>query len=234
MTRTPLVFLPCLMGDAALWRHQLDSLGDLAEMTVADLARDDTIAGMARRVLDAAPARFALAGLSMGGYVAQEIMRRAPERVLRLALLDTAARADLPEQRERRLRTIELAERGRYADVLAEMFPLLVHPDWLADAALRQAVTQMAERVGPAGFIRQQTAIAGRPDGREDLRRVTCPTVLLYGRQDALTPAKVQEEMAANLPNARLVAIEECGHLSALERPHAVSAVLRYWLQDRG
>lgn len=231
---TPLVFLPCLMGDAALWRHQLDTLGDVAEMTVADLTLDDSIGAMAGRVLDAAPPRFALAGLSMGGYVAQEIMRRAPERVLRLALVDTAARADMPEQRARRLRTIELAGQGHYAQILDEMYPMLVHPDRLTDEALRREVAAMAERVGPAGFIRQQTAIAGRPDGRDDLRRITCPTVLLYGRQDALTPPKVQEEMAANLSNGRLVPVEECGHLSAIERPHAVSAVLRYWLQDRG
>lgn len=230
--RLPLVLLPCLMGDALLWSHQTETMRDAADITVGDLTLDDSIEAMAERVLAGAPDRFALAGLSMGGYVAQEIMRRAPERVARLALIDSAARADLPEARERRMQSIEMARSGQYLDVAREMYRMLVHPDRVGDEGLWAQVRAMAEHVGPEAFIRQQLAVTNRPDGREDLKRISCPTLLLYGRQDVMTPTKVQAEMAANMPNARMVVIEECGHLSALERPQAVSAVLRYWLQD--
>lgn len=227
-----LILLPGLLCTADLWTHQTDTLGDLATVVVGDLTQDDTIQGMARRVLETAPARFSLAGLSMGGYVAQEILRQAPERVERLALVDTAARADLPEQKERRLASIEQTRNGGFDQVMPSLLPMLLHPDHVAHPAMGGLAIAMAQAVGPEAFIRQQTAIMNRPDGRDDLRRVTCPTLVLVGRQDAITPPKVAEEMLANLPNGRLVVIEECGHLSSIERPQAVSAVLRYWLQD--
>lgn len=226
------ILLPGLLNDPDLWRHQVDSLADMATVLVGDLSRDDSIQAMARRVLDTAPERFSLAGLSMGGYVAQEIMRQAPRRVDRLALVDTAARADLPEQTERRKALIEQTRAGGFGQVMPALLPALVHPDHLANPDIAGRAVAMALRVGADAFVRQQTAIMGRPDGREDLRRITCPSVVVVGRQDALTPPKVAEEMAANLPQGRLVIIEDCGHLSPLERPQAVSAVLRYWLQE--
>ncbi len=227
-----LVLLPGLLNDADLWAHQVGTLADIAAVTVADLTRDDDMAAMARRVLDAAPAQFALAGLSMGGYVAQEIMRQAPERVTRLALIDTAARADLPEQKERRLRAIEIARGGRFDSIMPELLPNLIDPDRLNDAVLTGRVIAMARNVGAEAFERQQTAIMNRPDGRDDLKRIDCPTLVLVGRQDALTPPKVAAEIAANLRRGRLVIVEDCGHLAPIERPRTVSAVLRYWLQD--
>ncbi len=230
MSKTPLILLPGLLNDFALWAHQVSTLGDVAEVTVADLTQDDSMRAMARRTLAAAPPRFSLAGLSMGGYVAQEIMRQAPERVERLALLDTAARADLPEQKERRLALIEEARAGRFDGVPAQLLPGLVHADNLD--RVRDIALGMALRVGPEAFIRQQTAIMGRPDGREDLQRIACPVLVLVGRHDALTPPKVAEEMATRLPRPRLVVIEDCGHLAPIEQPQAVSAVLRYWLND--
>lgn len=231
MTAT-LILLPGLLNDADLWAHQAATLGDVVRVMVPDLTRDDDLKAMAGRVLAAAPRRFALAGLSMGGYVAQEIMRQAPDRVERLALVDTAARADLPEQRERRLGLIELARSGRFDEIMPHLLPILVHPDRVGDAALSGRVVAMARRVGPEAFIRQQTAIMGRPDGRDDLKKIGCPAVVVVGRQDALTPPKVAEEMATNLRHGRLVVIEDCGHLAPIEQPVAVSAVLRYWLQS--
>jgi pimeloyl-ACP methyl ester carboxylesterase len=228
-----LILLPGLLNDPDLWRHQVETLGDMATVVVGDLTRDDSIHAMARRVLDTAPRRFSLAGLSMGGYVAQEIMRQAPQRVERLALVDTAARADLPEQTERRKALIEQTRAGRFDEVMPGMLPMLVHPDHVADPTVGGRAIAMAQRVGPDVFIRQQTAIMGRPDGREDLKRITCPTLVLVGRQDAVTPPKVAEEMLGNLATGRLVVIEDCGHLSPIERPQAVSAVLRYWLQEQ-
>jgi pimeloyl-ACP methyl ester carboxylesterase len=226
-----LVLLPGLLCDAALWAPQLDALAPLAAMTVADLAQDDTIAGMAERALAAAPARFALAGLSMGGYVAQEIMRRAPGRVTRLALLDTSSRPDTEEQHRRRLGLIELAGKGKFKGVTPRLLPSLVHPSRLVDEALTGEVIAMAERIGPEGFLRQQRAIMGRPDSRPDLPRIACPTLVLCGREDALTPLELHEEMAATIPDAELVVVEDCGHLSTMERPAETGSALRLWLE---
>lgn len=226
----PLVLIPGLLCDEALWAHQRDFLADVAEITVADVTRDDSIGGMAARVLEAAPDRFALAGLSMGGYVALEIMRRASGRVRKLALLDTSARADTPEQTSRRRGLIELAAKGRFKGVTPRLLPLLIHPGRQTDKALTGAVMKMAERVGQEAFLRQQTAIMGRPDSRGDLAGFDLPTLVLCGRQDALTPVELHEEMAAGIPGARLCIVEESGHLSPLERPHAVTALMRDWL----
>jgi pimeloyl-ACP methyl ester carboxylesterase len=166
----------------------------------------------------------------MGGYAALEIMRQAPERVLRLALLDTSARADTPEQRSRRRGLIELAHKGQFKGVTPRLLPMLIHPDRLQDRALTEVVMAMAERVGRDAFLRQQKAILGRPDSRPELVRITCPTLVLCGRQDGLTPLALHEEMAAAIPGASLEIVEESGHLSPLERPNAVTAAMRGWL----
>lgn len=231
--RIPLVLIPGLLCDHALWAHQLANLDDIADMTVADVSRDDSIAGMARTVLADAPDRFALAGLSMGGYVAHEIMRRAPGKVDRLALLDTSARPDTPEQSSRRRGLIELAEKGRFKGVTPRLLPLLVHPDRQQDEPLTDAVMGMAARIGKDAFLRQQHAILGRIDSRPQLEGYAAPTLVLVGRQDALTPVAAGEEMAGLIPDATLVVIEECGHLSTMERPEQTTAALRDWLTAR-
>ena len=230
--KTSLVLLPGLLCDRELWRRQIESLGDVASPWVADLTLDDSMAAMARRVLAAAPPVFALAGLSMGGYCALEIMRQAPARVTRLALLDTGARADSPEQTARRRGLIELAEKGDFKGVTPRLLPLFLHPDRLKDAELTGRVTAMAHRVGKDAFLRQQKAIMGRIDSRPYLARIACPTLLLCGRQDQLTPPALLEEMAAPIPGALLEVIEDCGHLSTMERPDAVDAALRIWLTE--
>ena len=226
-----MVLLPGLLCDAVLWRHQTDTLADIAEITVADLTGDDRFDDMARAVLKAAPETFALAGLSMGGYVAHEIMRQAPGRVTRLALLDTSARADTPGQGERRRAFIEQTRHGDFKGVTSRLLPMLIHPDRLEDGDLTGTITAMAERVGREAFLRQQNAVVNRPDGRRDLGAIPCPTLVLCGRQDALTPLAGHQEMADGIPDSTLVVIEDCGHMAPLERPRAVSAVMRYWLQ---
>jgi pimeloyl-ACP methyl ester carboxylesterase len=228
--KIPLVLLPGLLCDAALWRAQVEGLGAVSEPLVVDLTQDDSLAGMARRTLAEAPPSFALAGLSMGGYVAQEIMRQAPERVAKLALLDTSARADTPEQMARRRGLIELSEKGDFRGVTPRLLPLFIHPARHEDKPLTEVIMGMAERVGKEAFLRQQKAIMGRPDGREDLRRIACPTLVLCGRQDALTPLALHEEIAGLVPGAKLVVVEDCGHLSTLEKPVTVAAALRQWL----
>ncbi|MGE0737037.1 MAG: alpha/beta fold hydrolase [Alphaproteobacteria bacterium] len=229
--KIPLVLLPGLLCDAALWAHQTRHLADLADMRVADLTQDDSMAAMAARVLDSAPPKFALAGLSMGGYVAQEIMRQGRARVLKLALLDTSARNDTPEQSARRHALIELAKIGKFKGVTPRLLPLLIHKDRLDDAPLVKIVMDMAESVGRDAFFRQQNAVLGRTDSRPDLAKISCPTVIVCGRQDGLTPYELSVEIAAGIEGAKLIAIEDCGHLSTLEKPEAATAVLRYWLQ---
>lgn len=228
--KIPLVLLPGLLCDGALWAAQVQALADIAEPGVADLTRDESLPAMARRVLAEAPERFALAGLSMGGYLAQEIMREAPQRVTRLALLDTSARADAPERAAIRRGLIELARKGEFKGITPRLLPQWLHPDHLADAALAGAIMAMARRVGRDAYLRQMTAIMARPDGRADLRRITVPTLVLCGREDQSTPLALHEEIAALIPGATLVVVERCGHLSAMEQPDAVSAAMRRWL----
>jgi pimeloyl-ACP methyl ester carboxylesterase len=227
-----LILLPGLLCDAALWAPQVSALADRANVWIADLTRHDTIAGMAAAVLREAPAeRFALAGLSMGGYVAQEMMRQAPRRVHGLALLDTRARPDEPEETERRRALMELAQHERgFVPVTNRMLPLLVHPSRVTDEPLVRTIREMAERVGLAAYLRQQTAIIARPDFRPSLPSVRCPTLVLCGREDALTPLAFHEEIAAVIPGAQLHVVEACGHLSTLERPEEVNAALGAWL----
>jgi len=228
--RLALILLPGLLCDRALWRHQIESLADVADVTVADLTRDNSFDAMTRRVLEGAPTRFALAGLSMGGYLAQVIMRTAPERVERLALLDTSARADSVEQTARRRGLIDLAQKGEFKGVSPRLLPSFLHPDRLDDKALTSEVMAMAERVGRDAFLRQEEAIMARIDGREALRAIRCPTLILCGAEDALTPPKFHEEIAERIPHAKLVIVPDCGHLSTMERPEAVTAAMREWL----
>ena len=233
-TRPHLVLLPGLLCDGALWEPQIRGLSDECRPWTADLAQDDSIAAMAARVLQQAPAeRFAVAGLSMGGYVAMELLRQAPQRVTSLALLDTRARLDTPEDTARRIELIRLAQTERgFTPITNRMLPLLIHPGRLEDHTLVQIIRGMAERTGVEGYIRQQQAVMSRADTRDDLRRFGCPTLVLCGREDAITPLPMSVEMTELIPDARLTVIESCGHLSTLEKPHEVNAALRAWLRS--
>ena len=227
----PLVLVPGLLCDAQLWRAQVEQLSDVAETWVPDHTRSPTMAGVTRDVLADAPFEsFALAGLSMGGYISLEIMRQAPQRVRKLALLDTAARGESPEQTERRKALIELAERGKFPGVIDLLMPSLVHPSRLADTALVDAIKQMAKNVGKDAFVRQQRAIMSRAESRPLLATINCPTLALCGRQDQLTPLDRHEEMAAGIRGAKLEVLEDCGHMSTMEKPDQVNRALRQWL----
>ena len=166
----------------------------------------------------------------MGGYVCMEIMRQAPERIERLALFDTSGRADTVDQTKRRKALIELATIGKFKGVTPRLLPLLIHKDRQSDKELTNAVIEMAGRVGQAGFLRQQTAIMNRPDRQAEMAMYDLPVMVVCGRQDALTPLDLHEEMAELIPHARLCLIEECGHLSTLEQPHAATDLMRDWL----
>jgi len=227
----PIVLIPGLLCSPRLYGEQLPDLWRFGPLFIADHTRDDSVAGMARRILDAAPPRFALAGLSMGGYVAFEIMRISPERVARLALLDTSARADTPEQSDRRRAQIALAKSGRFGEVLDQLFSVWVHRARRSDEALRRIVQRMAEETGTEAFARQQTAILTRPDSRPGLAGIRCPTLVLVGDGDEATPPDRAAEIANGIAAARLVTIPESGHLSPLERPQHVTRALTDWME---
>jgi len=230
MKPLPIVLIPGLISSPRFYEPVLAALWRYGPVMVANHTQDDSMAAIARRVLAAAPPHFALAGHSMGGYLAFEIMRQAGERVGRLALLDTSARADTPEQSERRRAQITITEKGRFDTIPGLQYPNLVHPSRLDDAALRETVRQMADDNGPQAFIRQQTAIMNRVDSRESLAAIHCPTLVLVGDSDVLTPPDRAAEIAAGIRGSRLVTIPECGHMCALEQPEAVTGALVEWM----
>jgi pimeloyl-ACP methyl ester carboxylesterase len=228
-----LVLVPGLLCDELMWGPQLEGLAAVADCWVADHTRSETMAEVAADVLRDAPfEKFALAGLSMGGYVVLEMMRQAAHRVLKLALLDTSARADTPEQTKKREDFISLAERGRFLGITAALLPLLVHPSRLGDEKLVYTIKKMAKNTGKDAFIREERAIMSRVGSLPLLRTLTCPSLVLCGRQDRLIPLERHEEMASALHGSKLEVVEECGHLSTLERPAEVNAALMRWLAE--
>jgi pimeloyl-ACP methyl ester carboxylesterase len=222
----PTVLIPGLVCSPRLYAEQIPALWRFGPVTVADHTRDDTMSGIARRLLAQAPPRFALVGLSMGGYVAFEVQRQAPDRVAKLALLDTTARPDSPEQTEQRRRQMELARSGRFGQIAGALFPRFVAASRHGDQALEAIVRMMAEETGAEAFVRQQIAIMQRVDSRSGLGAIHCPTLVVVGAEDAVTPPDRAAEIAAGIPHARQVVVPDCGHLSTLERPQAVTQAL--------
>ena len=229
--RPALVLIPGLLCTNRLWRDQVADLDAVAECTVTTAqCEHDNLADITAAILAEAPDRFSVAGLSFGGYVCFEILRRAPERVERLALMNTRAAADDERRRNLRADQIRLVDRGRFLGVSDQMVKTFIHPGRLADENLVADVKAMARSIGKGGFIRQQTAIIGRPDSLPLLPGIQCPTLVVAGRQDGLIPFAEQAEMAAAIPGARLLAVENCGHLSSMERPAEVNQAMRLWL----
>ena len=224
------VLVPGLNCSPRLYGPQIADLWTFGAVSVANHTRDDTMAAIARRILDDAPPRFALAGLSMGGYIAFEIMRQAANRVAKLALLDTGPRDDPREAQEKRRTNIALAEAGHFDEIVDKQFPLYVHPSRATDVALKSVYLAMCHDVGPQAYVRQQRAILRRADSRPLLPSIRCPTLVLVGAQDEATPPALSDEMAAAIPDARLVTVPDCGHLSTLEKPEAVTRALVEWM----
>jgi pimeloyl-ACP methyl ester carboxylesterase len=227
----PVVLVPGLNCSARLYAEQIPALWRFGPVMVADYTRDASIAAIAGQILANAPPVFALVGLSLGGYIAFEIMRQAPQRVGRLALLDTSARPDTAELTARRQAPMARARAGKLIEVADESFVFFVHPNRYGDVALRAVVRAMAEETGAEAYLRQQQAIIGRPDSRPMLGAIQCPTVMLVGEQDRGTPPELAREIAAGIAGARLVVVPDCGHLSTLERPQAVTKALVEWMQ---
>jgi len=226
----PIVLVPGLNCSARLYAEQIPALWRFGPVQVADHTRDDSMEAIAAAILAHAPPRFALVGLSMGGYIALTMVRQAPARVHKLALLDTSARPETPEQSERRKPQIALAQGGHFAEVPPLQFPVFVHRNRQHDEALRARARTMAEETGAEAFLRQQKAIMTRPDMRPLLASIACPTLVLVGDGDELTPPPLSEEIAAGIDESRLVVIADCGHLSTMERPEAVNRALVEWM----
>ncbi len=228
---TPLVLIPGMMCDARLFAPQIATLSAGRTIQVATITEADSISQLARQVLTDAPPRFALAGLSMGGIVAMEILRQAPERLERVALLDTNHRAEAPDRQALRGPQVERVFQGALRQVLIEeMKPLYLGPEKRGDEAILGCALDMAVALGPAVFARQSEALRTRPDQTETLRAAEVQALVLCGEHDLLCPVERHQEMAALMPRARLEIVAGAGHLSTLERPAETTAALNEWL----
>lgn len=223
---TTLLLIPGLGSDATVWNRTIAALGGEPRVTIGDTLQDDSLEGMARRILASAPARFVLAGVSMGGMVSMEIMRLAPERVGALALLDTNARPDTEEQKARRIsiNAAMLAARD-IRSLGGSSLDYLVHPS--APASVRQELTEMTARVGVETYVRQNLAVAARADLRPVLSTITVPTYVIVGQEDRMTPPEMSREIHQRLPGAELHLLPDCAHLPPIEKPEATAALLR-------
>jgi pimeloyl-ACP methyl ester carboxylesterase len=228
----PILLVPGLGGSPRIFAPIVPALWRFGPVTVANHIRDSNIGVIARRILAEAPPRFALAGHSMGGYIAFEIMRQAPQRVAKLALINTQARPDTPEATDRRRGQIAAVEAGGFSNGIEAMYPGFVHPSRRDDAALRQLVREIGDDVGPDAFVRQLTAVMGRPDSRPTLAFIRCPTLVLTGDEDNTIPNSLSVEMANGIPGAKLVILAACGHLPQLEQPQATADALVEWLRN--
>lgn len=226
----PLVLVPGLLCSARLYASQIAALWPHGQVAVADHRRDDTMEAIAARILKDAPPHFALAGLSMGGYIAFAMMRLAPERIAKLALLDTSARPDGAEAKAGREKFIAMAQAGKLHDVVETLTPKFLHRDHAKDEGFKKIVRDMAHDTGPDAFVRQQKAIMTRQDSRPLLSQIGCPTLVLVGDGDELTPPELAREIAADILGSTLAVIPNCGHLSTIEKPDAVNAAMSKWL----
>jgi len=235
MSRPPLILVPGLMCDDAVWEHQAHELRAFADVRIPDHGSLDSLTAMADAILDRAPERFALAGHSMGGRVAFQVFQRAPERMIGIALLDTActprpAGVEGEQEAAERYRLLEKARKEGMRAMGAQWVQRMVHPDRLSDTSLINAILDMIARKTPDIFAGQIRALLDRPDARGLLSQMQIPALVLCGREDAWSGLEHHKEMAAMIPHSRLVVIENCGHMSTMERPAEVTAAMRDWL----
>lgn len=232
MTRLPLVLIPGMMCDARLYGPQIAAFSGSRALHLAPISNEDNVEALAAAILSGAPQRFALAGLSMGGIVAMEVVRQAPERVERLALLDTNPRAELDTVKEKRAPQMAAVRAGGFSDVMRlEVIPNFAH-DRSTAADLESLALDMAEGLGPEVFLRQSTALIDRPSQTETLRAYKGKALVLTGESDRLCPLDRHTQMAELLQNSVLEIIEQAGHLTTLEQPAATNAALALWLED--
>jgi|TARA_R110002124_G_scaffold65102_1_gene178196 pimeloyl-ACP methyl ester carboxylesterase len=234
MTNSSRHFLLCpgFMTDQALWSRMAPGLAELGTCTFADLSRTDDLEVTARDLLKNAPDRFILIGFSLGGFVAREIVRLAPERVSGLVLMNSSARPPRPEIAKRNAFLIGHTKERGFRGLSTEAVKKAFHPNRRDDEGLIQEVKDMALRMGADAFIRQLSI--ARRDGRPDLAAIACPALVIWARQDELRSMTESQEMADAIPGARFEIIEDCGHMTPMEAPDAVLDVIASWLGDVG
>lgn len=237
MNRVPLLLVPGLMCDHAVWDPITPSLDLCAAPSVVDHGTEDSVTGMAERLLASAPAQFAIAGHSMGGRVALEVLRLAPQRVLRLALLDTGYQARATgaageEEARKRHTLLEVAQTQGVRAMAQAWVQGMVSPARLSDAHLIGDILAMFERKSADLFARQIKALLNRPDASPVLAGVQVPTLVLCGREDSWAPVSQHQGIMALIPSglAHLSIIDQAGHMSPMERPQAVAEALCHWM----
>jgi len=234
LSQTSLVLLPGLLCDETAWGPQIAALAPSRAVQVVDFLGQDSFDAMAERVLAQAPPRFALAGHSMGGRVALEVMRQAPERVERLALLSTGVHPLLPGEAEKRQQLIDLAWREGMESLARQWIPPVLHPDRRHDRMLVELLVAMWCRASPAMHEGQIRAALDRKDARPLLPCIGVPTLVLGGADDPWAPAASQQEISAAIPGSVLAIIPQCGHMVTLEQPDEVNRLMRRWLDRPG
>lgn len=230
MTSAPLILIPGLLNDADLWRDQVEALSDRFEVHVADITRGETMAALVETTFDLSDGPVAVAGFSLGGYVAQAMLKQSPERIERLALLDTGFRPDTPERAAERAHLTRLATAsGKFLGIGDRLLGSYLAPNHVANPDMAGRVKAMTQRLGAEVFIRQSGLM--REDGEAALRAFTRPALVLCGEVDQITPPEGHREMAALIPNAELVIAPGCGHLTPIEAPELVSGALARWME---
>ncbi|MFL5814092.1 MAG: alpha/beta fold hydrolase [Bdellovibrionia bacterium] len=227
---TPVILIPALACTPQMYAEQIPALWQFGPVTIADHRKHETISEIARSILENAPPRFALAGLSMGGYIAFEILRKAPERVTKLALISTTARPDTPEQTKNRTDQIAIAQAGGYSKLIRATMPALLHH--ANDTGLCNQLFKMAEEVGAETYIRQLRAIMSRQDSRPLLESIRCPTWVISGSNDKQTPPDRLQEIAKGIAGSRYIELSECGHAATLDQPELVTKAMVEWMRN--
>jgi len=227
-----LILVPGLLCSHDLWLDQIGEFEEDYDLSLFDHTQHDNMPDMVQSFLKDAPDSFNLAGLSMGGYISFEIIRQAGDRVEKLVLLDTNARAYRDPQIKMCEEQIKKAETEDIRVIQEDLLEFLIHPDHAGDQELCGRILDMATEIGTESFIMQQKALMNRPDSRDFLPKITCPTLIICGEQDSVTPPKVHEEMVGLLPDAQLHIIPHCGHLSTMEKPEIVNGLMRDFLNS--
>lgn len=228
----PALFLPGQLTDERLWQPMLAAMpAGLITPHFIEFNRGDSVAGFARHALSGPPEEFIIFALSLGGYVAFEILRQSPNRVKGLVLFNTSARSDDEEKKEERERVKNIVEVGKFVGVTNRLMPTIVHPRQLGNRSVTDTVMQMATHIGQDGFLRQQNAIIGRPDSRDILPRIQVPTMVIGGDSDERTPPKFAEEIATKIPGAEFHLLDKVGHLAPLEEPKRSADLVTDFIQ---
>ena len=228
-----LVFLPGLLSDDQVWRHQINALKQSYSVQVIPLTEFSSPQKMVEHVLKVAPKEFVLFGHSLGGWVALEVAKSAPERIKGLGLLNTTARPESQENKVWHELLIKKANEESFESVISNLLPIYLTPIDLGDPKLHDELLNMFLRMGKETFIRQQTAIINRPGNLNDLAHIKCPTLIIHASNDVLVSSEMQEEMLNKIPNSNIEIIRECGHFSMLEKPEDVTKMTKQWLDEK-